>query len=107
MPHEAGSPEDWLAYARGDLALAQHGDLPGVMYELLCFHAQQAAEKSLKAVLISRGIAFPRTHDLKMLIELLPPKIDRPTWLMDAVILSEYAVIYRYPVISEPITDEE
>jgi hypothetical protein len=42
-----------------------------------------------------------------MLIELLPPKIDRPTWLMDAVILSEYAVIYRYPVISEPITDEE
>lgn len=77
------------------------------MYELLCFHAQQAAEKSLKAVLISRGISFPRTHDLKLLIEWLPAGMSRLPLLMDAVILTEYAVVYRYPGASEPITDEE
>lgn len=38
---------------------------------ILGFHAQQAVEKSLKAVLAQRGIEFPRTHNLAMLLELL------------------------------------
>jgi len=35
------------------------------------FHAQQAVEKSLKAVLANRGLTYPRTHDLKVLLKFL------------------------------------
>ena len=53
-PISPGSSEDWLRYAKADLALAQVPLPAGGLYELLCFHAQQAAEKSLKAVLMRR-----------------------------------------------------
>jgi HEPN domain-containing protein len=48
--------------------------LPGdrdVDDDTLGFHAQQAAEKMLKAVLASRGVDYPKTHNLRVLIELL------------------------------------
>ena len=45
-----GSAADWLARAKGDLALAEIPLPKGAFYEDLCFHAQQAAEKALKAV---------------------------------------------------------
>jgi HEPN domain-containing protein len=35
------------------------------------FHAQQAAEKAIKAVLLEHKIRFPRTHDLGELIVLI------------------------------------
>jgi HEPN domain-containing protein len=44
-----GSAEDWLARAEGDLALARAPLPQGAFYEDLCFHAQQAAEKAIKA----------------------------------------------------------
>ena len=44
-----GSPQEWLARAKGDLALAGAPLPPGAFYEDLCFHAQQAAEEALKA----------------------------------------------------------
>lgn len=53
MPTERpmpGSPAEWLARARGDLALARVPLPAGGFYEDLCFHAQQAAEKAIKAV---------------------------------------------------------
>lgn len=73
---EPGSPADWLRHARSDLLVAQSPAGPGVLLEALCYHLQQAAEKSLKAVLIHCGIAPPRTHNLKLLLELLP----QPSW---------------------------
>lgn len=45
-----GSPDDWLRHAYSDLELARVALPAKVLLELLCFHAQQAAEKSLKAV---------------------------------------------------------
>lgn len=52
---EAGSVEDWLRYARSDLAVAA-GPLPdGVLPGVRGYHAQQAAEKALKAIQIHRG----------------------------------------------------
>jgi hypothetical protein len=54
----------------------------GVLYELLCIHAQQAAEKSLKAVLIHHGIAPPRTHNLARTMRpsaTMSPPVPRPT----------------------------
>lgn len=49
---DLGSPSMWLAYARSDLALARVGPGAEVLAEALSFHAQQAAEKGLKAVLV-------------------------------------------------------
>ncbi len=44
---------------------------PEAHLAIVCFHAQQAVEKSLKAVLFSRRIEFERTHDLVKLAQLL------------------------------------
>lgn len=71
MPHSRptpGSAADWLARAKGDLALARVSLPEGGFYEDLCFHAQQAAEKALKAVYVSRGWTFRYIHDLEELI---------------------------------------
>ena len=53
MPPERqapGSTEDWIQRARSSLALAKVPLPEGALYEDLCFHAQQAAEKAIKAV---------------------------------------------------------
>jgi HEPN domain-containing protein len=57
MPTQ-GSAFDWPARAKGDLALARIALPEGGFYEDLCFHAQQTAEKALKAVLSLPGLAF-------------------------------------------------
>jgi HEPN domain-containing protein len=68
------------------------------VYNAACYHAQQCAEKYLKARLIEAGIAFTKTHDLITLLNLAMPV--EPTWTslqpeLDA--LNKYAVEYRYP----------
>jgi hypothetical protein len=45
-----GSSADWLARAKGDLAIAKAPLPEGAFHEDLCFHAQQAAEKAMKPV---------------------------------------------------------
>ncbi|MBM3146450.1 MAG: HEPN domain-containing protein [Actinobacteria bacterium] len=97
MPHEPGSPSRWLDYARGDLVLAQRSADCDVPLLLLCFHAQQAVEKSVKAVLLSREIEHPWTHNLSILFELLPPDVPRPGELEAVLGLTVYAVAGRYP----------
>jgi HEPN domain-containing protein len=51
-------PREWLNRARSNLALAKTNAL-GVLLEDLCFEAQQAAEKAIKAVFIHRALSFP------------------------------------------------
>ena len=110
MPPEgdpAGSPEAWLRYAHSDLELAQLSPPPKVLLEGLCFHAQQAAEKALKAVLVAHDTAFPRTHSIRMLVDLLPQGLTVPREVEDAASLTDYAVISRYPAATEPVDDQE
>ncbi len=103
-----GSPEDWLRYARSDLALAQQQVPPPVLLATLCFHTQQAAEKSMKAVLLQQGVVFPYTHDLAQLITLVKTSgILWPEALNDTADLTAYAVGTRYPGAYGDITDEE
>ena len=67
MPPEtpdAGTPSRWMDKARADLALARIPLPDGVEYEQLCFHAQQAAEKSLQAVLTKCNVDVPFTYNL-------------------------------------------
>ena len=103
------TPENWLRYARSDLTLAQSiAVLPDVLLDTFCFHAQQAAEKSLKAVLLRHNLNFPYTHDLSTLVTLIE-KADIP-WevtLNSVVDLTRYAVAGRYPnEIEAPTLDE-
>lgn len=103
-----GSPDDWLARARGDLALARLPLPPDGFYEDLCFHAQQAAEKSLKAVYLRNGWPFRFVHDLEELITgLRKHGLVVPTEVDAAVILTSYASESRYPGLGEPVTDDE
>jgi HEPN domain-containing protein len=39
---------------------------------VVCFHAQQAVEKLLKALLVFAGVPFARTPDVIQLVQLLP-----------------------------------
>jgi HEPN domain-containing protein len=73
MPPERFSPDDpreWLHPARSSLARAKT-QIPDVYLEDLCFDAQQAAEKAIKALLIKREVVFPYVHDLARLVTLL------------------------------------
>ena len=61
------------------------------------FHAQQAIEKLLKALLIKNKTDFPRTHDLTVLFELLNGAgVELPFSINDLDILTPYAVLLRY-----------
>jgi HEPN domain-containing protein len=103
-----GSPQDWLARAKSDLILARLPLPEGAFYEDLCFHAQQAAEKAIKAVYQFHGLIFRYTHDLEELLAglkqkglVLPQKID------ESIILTSFAWEARYPGLNEPVSEEE
>lgn len=60
---------EWLRYAERDLDQANKGVAP----YLVCWLAEQAAEKAIKAGLVLEGVGFPRSHNLNELRDLLPP----------------------------------
>jgi HEPN domain-containing protein len=108
MPPERFSPDDpreWLNRARSNLARAQM-KITGVYLEDLCFDAQQAAEKAVKALLIKRGVTFPYVHDLARLVTLLEEAGQQiPELVRRAEALTRYAVVTRYPGLAEPVTE--
>ena len=103
-----GTPEEWLRRAKGNLALAKQRKPKEAYWEDLCFEAEQAVEKALKAILRSRGIDFPKTHDIGELMALLDrsgQKISQDLWKADS--LTTYAVETRYPGPAEPVSRNE
>ena len=100
-------PREWLNRARSNLALAKNR-IPCAYLEDLCFEAQQAAEKSIKAVMVMRNIAFPHVHDLARLVSLIEEAGEAvPEVLLEAERLTIYAVITRYPGAVRPVTEQE
>ena len=96
--------EKWFKKAEQDLftieALLKLENCPP---EICCFHAQQAAEKYLKAYLISKQVSFPKIHDLIKLV-LFCTNVN-PTFsaLQNiALELTDYAVTPRYPDDTRP-----
>jgi HEPN domain-containing protein len=75
---EPGEPRDWLRHAWSDLELARVQKNSRILLEDLCFHAQQAVEKAVKAVLVFKSIPFPKTHNIRTLIDLLPEELNLP-----------------------------
>jgi HEPN domain-containing protein len=99
---ESPTPSDsesmrWLEKAAEDLEVADLilGSTVAARWAA-CFHAQQAAEKALKAVLVAMGVDFPRTHSLERLADLLGGEADafERSMLID---LTPWAVAGRYP----------
>ncbi len=110
MPPEQvrkGSPHDWLLHANSDLELARTGKSPRVLFETLCFHAHQAVEKAIKAVLVAHKVPIIKSHNIGALIKLLPEDIKRLPELKEAISLTDYAVLNRYPGDLEPVTEKE
>ena len=93
---DPADPREWLNRARSSLRHAQSRD-EGVYLEELCFDAQQAVAKSLKALLVYRKIAFPKTHAIADLLTLAQMGgIEIPEEILQASELTEYAVEARY-----------
>ena len=106
---DSASPAAWLRYARSDLDLAAAEPWGGVLLETLAYHAQQAAEKALKAVVLhATQETPPRTHDVVLLCDLAREAGHAPP--VDAAVaqrLTEYAVLTRYPADLGEIDESE
>jgi HEPN domain-containing protein len=110
MPHrgDLGTPEEWLARARSNLAYAKITKPDDVSWEDVCFNLQQAAEKALKAVLLQRGIPFPFTHVIGRLVRLVVEHgTSWPEGLERIDDLTDFAVVMRYPGSPEPVTEDD
>lgn len=85
-----------LRKAKSD-RIAMEASLAAQAFDVACFHAQQMAEKSLKAFLAQRGVTFPYTHNLAKLVE-AGARLDTTfRSLLPAVApLTPYAVELRY-----------
>ena len=100
---------EWVKKAENDLRTAEHTltlreDCP---FDIICFHAQQCAEKYLKALLVARGIPPPRTHDLRILLQMIEPHRDLALDATAIASLNRYAVQARYPEDLEEFTRDD
>ena len=100
-------PREWMNRARSSLAIAKNR-VPQAYLEDLCFESQQAAEKSIKAVMIARNIEFPYVHDLDRLLSLLEDEGEViPASIRQVSKLTKYATVTRYPGDMGPVTAQE
>ena len=99
----------WIEKAEHDFLAAKHSMLlvDRGLTDIACFHAQQCAEKYLKAFLLLLGVHFPKTHDLRLLIDLVPRTAPLKLPLEEVVWLNRYSIEGRYPGDWEPIAVAE
>ncbi|MDO3379711.1 HEPN domain-containing protein [Geoalkalibacter halelectricus] len=72
--------------------------------EIFGFHSQQAAEKLLKAMLADFGVDFPRTHNLRLLMDMLADiGFQLPYKLQDLDFLTPYGTLFRYEYLPSDI----
>ena len=91
-------PHFWMRQADGDMAIAR-ARIDGILIEHRLFHIQQAVEKALKGVLVARGLPYPRTHNILILIEKLRAGgVSVPEEAEDAKNFTEFESLTRYPV---------
>jgi HEPN domain-containing protein len=99
----------WLAHADEDLRAARYAlSMPETPpCRVIAFHAQQCAEKYLKAYLVFHAVDFPYTHSLRRLLDLCAPAAGWSEQLRDAEQLSPYAITARYPGEDLVVTEVE
>ena len=97
MKTKADLVKGWLLKAKSDIANAEMCLASNQALDTACFHAQQAAERSLKAYLIANDLDFPFIHNLEKLLELCAQNDE--TFLTLKLLCQEltpYAVGLRY-----------
>jgi len=99
----------WLSLADEDLNLASHALGLGAKspYRLIAYHAQQCAEKCLKAFLIYHKVDFPYTHNIRRLMKFCAEHAAWPQNLTNAEELTPYAITACYPGEDEQVTEAE
>jgi HEPN domain-containing protein len=98
-PEQIFLVRQWIEKAESDYrnfqnTLKMGEDCP---FDTVCFHAQQCAEKYLKARLVYLSIDFPKIHDISEIINLFPPGLGIPLTPADQTKLTRYAWMGRYP----------
>lgn len=90
---------EWVKNAEADFrSAALEFRAPEPNFDATCFHAQQCAEMYLKALLQEQNQAFPKTHDLELLLDLLLPAAPELSDLRPpARALAGHSVEFRYP----------
>lgn len=99
----------WVDKAEEDLRAARHllmleEDCP---CGTICFHAQQCAEKYLKAFLVFQSVEFPKIHDLNVLLNLAGGPAAFGVESLSVGSLNRYPVEARYPGGWDPIEVDE
>jgi HEPN domain-containing protein len=101
------NPAEWLNRAKSSLALAKQRSSE-IYLEDLCYQSQQAAEKAIKAVYISKKLVFPYIHDIAQLLASLDNSgVNIPREIKSASKLTLYAAQTRYPGLENPVSEEE
>jgi HEPN domain-containing protein len=94
--------KQWLDMADTDLGVAKHlmeNYYPKPL-EIICYHCQQAAEKAIKAIVVSKGTqgGMPKLHDLSFLLNQVKNFVQIEEKYYDyADTLTPYGVSVRYP----------
>jgi len=91
--------QEWITKGDNDLKTAVHTLKLGkeCPTDTVCYHAQQCVEKYLKAFLVAAEIPFPKTHDIEILVSLMPKGIGTGLTVEQQRRLTEYAIMTRYP----------
>ena len=91
---------EWVGKAEGDFAMVQREARArkSPCHDGACYHAQQCAEKYLKARLCEAEIAFAKIHDLVALLnQVIAIEPGWKRFTEDLAYLSDFAVAFRYP----------
>lgn len=102
------SAQEWQNFAKMDLDSAEFLlQMYPIPTEIICYHCQQSAEKSLKSILVLKSIFPPKIHDLMELRKICLPFItDADSIIKASEHLNKYSVRPRYPKEIE-ITDTQ
>lgn len=98
----------WLAKGRADLAMARALAADSALPPWgACYHAQQSAEKAIKALLVLADVDPPKSHNLRTLVDLLTSRDTVPADDHELADLTRWAIVGRYPApFPEPSPDD-
>ena len=110
MTAKSNRPDAWFTKAEADLQTAELLlNAANPLLDIVCYHAQQCAEKYLKGYLVARSIPFKFVHELAYLTRLCVEQEPEFSEIIDiASELQDYATGVRYPddELDEPTLQE-
>ncbi|MDR2491185.1 MAG: HEPN domain-containing protein [Spirochaetaceae bacterium] len=99
--------ESWIDRAKSSYELSKAVISNDIYFEDLCYQAQQAAEKSLKGLMIYYGMETEFTHNIGLLLNELEKYTEIDDSIKNTMNLTNYAVQTRYPGEYNDITKTE